>query len=87
MPTLNNRVSATCFAAVEDYMDVAFKHDLDPIHMALAWVTGRPFVTAAVFGARTPDQLIRILEGLETRLTDDVLEDIELVHQDHPAPY
>ncbi|WP_375173403.1 aldo/keto reductase [Pseudooceanicola sp.] len=87
IPDLNNRATPRSFAAVEDYMDLAFKHDLDPVHMALAWVASRPFVTSTVFGARTAAQLTRILDGLDLELSEEVLKDIDLVHRDHPQPY
>jgi aryl-alcohol dehydrogenase-like predicted oxidoreductase len=87
IPDLNNRVTPGSFAAVDDYMDIAFKHDLDPVHMALAWVASRPFVTSVVFGAHTGEQLDRVLAGLDTRLGEEVLRDIDLAHGDHPQPY
>jgi len=87
VPDLNNRVTPRSFAAVEDYMDLAFKHDLAPVHMALAWVASRPFVTSTVFGARTAEQLDRILAGLDLQLAEEVQKDIEIVHADHPHPY
>lgn len=87
MPDLNNRACPRSFAAVEDYGDVAFKHDLDPVHMALAWTATRPFVTSAVFGVTTPEQLTQVLQGIDLKLPEEVLKDIELVHKDHPLPY
>lgn len=86
-PDLNARATPRSFAAVEDYMDLAFKHDLDPVHMSLAWVAQRPFVTSVIFGARTQDQLTHILSGIDTQLGEEVLADIDIVSQDHPAPY
>lgn len=87
MPTLNNRATPRSFAAVEDYMDLAFKHDLDPVHMALAWAATRPFVTSAVFGVSSPDQMQRVLSGLNLALDNEVVKDINLVSADHPLPY
>ena len=87
MPDLNTRATPRAFAAVDDYMDVAFKHNLDPVQMALAWVAARPFVTTTVVGTRNAEQLQRVLNGLELELEEEVLKDIDLVHQDHPLPY
>ncbi|WP_136635080.1 aldo/keto reductase [Pseudooceanicola onchidii] len=86
-PSLNSRATARSFAAVEDYMDLAFKHDLDPVQMAMAWVTSRPFVTSAVFGTRTAEQLARVLEGADLTLSREFLDDVEIVRRDHPMPY
>ena len=55
--------------------------------MALAWAASRPFMASVIFGATTRDQLQHILDGVDLELDDEVLEDIDLVHRDHPMPY
>lgn len=85
--TLNNRATPNSFAAVESYLDIAFKHDLDPVQMAMTWAATRPFVASVVFGVRTAEQMTRILEGAALSLSDDVLTDIAKAHKDHPLAY
>ena len=87
VPELGGRKNDRVFKAVDDYLDVAFKHELDPVHMALAWAASRPFMASVIFGATTRDQLQHILDGVDLELDDEVLEDIDLVHRDHPMPY
>ncbi|MGI3168035.1 aldo/keto reductase [Pseudooceanicola sp. C21-150M6] len=87
VPDLGERKSDRAFAAVDDYLDIAFRHDLDPVHMALAWVAQRPFTTSTILGATTPDQLGHILSGLSLTLSDEVMNDLDEVHKNHPQPY
>jgi aryl-alcohol dehydrogenase-like predicted oxidoreductase len=87
VPDLGGRKTKRAFDAIDDYLDVAFKHDLDPVHMALAWVAQRAFTTSVIFGATTTDQLDRILNGVDLQLDQNVLEDLDLVYRDHPMPF
>ena len=87
VPELGGRKSPRVFDAVEDYIDLAFKHDLDPVHMALEWVAGRKFTTSVIIGATTGDQLDHILKGTSLKLTKEVCDDIDKVHRAHPMPY
>lgn len=87
VPELGGRRTDRAFAAVDDYIDLAFKHDLDPVQMAIQWVAGRPFTTAVIVGATTQDQLERILDGVDVTLAPEVLKDIDIVHKDHPLPF
>ncbi len=87
LPDLGQRRTQRAYAAVDDYLDVAFKHDLDMVGMALAFVASRPFVTSTVFGASDADQLARILEHSDLTLSDDVLADLNAVHRAHPMPF
>ncbi|WP_375690182.1 aldo/keto reductase [Pseudooceanicola sp. LIPI14-2-Ac024] len=87
MPDLGGRRTDQVFAAVDDYLDVALKHDLDVVGMALAFAASRPFTASVVFGATTEDQLQRILSQTELELSAEVLKDIEAVRRAHPMPF
>ncbi len=73
--------------AVQAYVDVAKKHQLDPSQMAIAFVNSRPFVTSTLIGATTMKQLKSNIDAINIQLGDDVLEDIELLRQEHPMPF
>jgi aryl-alcohol dehydrogenase-like predicted oxidoreductase len=73
-------------AATARYVDIARRHGLDPAQMALAFVTGQPFVTANIIGATTMAQLETNLASLDVALTDAVLAEIEAVHAEQPNP-
>jgi aryl-alcohol dehydrogenase-like predicted oxidoreductase len=74
--------------AAADYVALARRHGLDPAQMALAWVTGRPFVTSSIIGATTLEQLDADLDSADLTLSDHLLEEIEKIHvrQPNPAP-
>jgi aryl-alcohol dehydrogenase-like predicted oxidoreductase len=46
-------------------------------HLALAWVTQHPAVTAAIVGPRTPEQLADLLAGQDVVLDPAVLDRID----------
>ncbi|MCO1588210.1 aldo/keto reductase, partial [Escherichia coli] len=66
----------------------ARRHGLDPAQMALAFVRRQPFVASTLLGATTMDQLKTNIESLHLELSEDVLAEIEAVHQvyTYPAP-
>lgn len=72
--------------ATRDYVALAQKHGLDPAQMALAYVTGRTFVSSNIIGATSLEQLSSNLESAEIRLGDDLVSEIEAIHQRHPNP-
>jgi len=72
--------------ATERYVQLANDHGLDPAQMALAFVNRQPFVTANIIGATTTDQLKANIASLDVTLGMEVLEGIEVIHQDIPNP-
>ena len=84
---LGGRVTPRVFDAVDAYLAVAQKHNVDPIHMALAWCHSRPFMCSAIFGATTTDQLEHILDGADVVLSQECLDDLNAAHKAHPMPY
>ena len=72
--------------AAAAYVRIARDAGLDPAHMALAFVTGRPFVTSNIFGATTLEQLAHNLASAEVRLSADLLAALDGVHAENPNP-
>ncbi len=72
--------------ATEKYVALAHQHDLDPAQMALAYVNDRPFLTSTIIGATTMDQLRTNIDSINVSLSDEVLEGIEAIHNEHPNP-
>jgi aryl-alcohol dehydrogenase-like predicted oxidoreductase len=85
--TLGGRKTDRVFPAVDAYLDLAARHGLDPVHMALAFTVQRPFPVSTIFGATTAEQLAHILDGRDTTLPDTLLEEIDAIHAAHPMPY
>jgi len=72
--------------AISTYAALARKHGLDPAQMAIAFCLSRPFVTSAIIGATTMDQLKADIAAADLQLSQAVLEDIEQIHLDYPNP-
>lgn len=85
--TMGGRKSERVFAAVDAYLALAREHDLDPVHMALAWTVQRPFVTSSIFGATRLEQLDHVIAGMDLTLSQEVLSALDEVHKQHPMPY
>ena len=73
-------------AATEAYCQLAEQHGLDPAQMALAYINQQPFVTSNIIGATTMDQLKSNIASSEMTVSEEVLEGIEAIHQQHPNP-
>ncbi len=78
--------NAAAVTATEKYVALARRHDLDPAQMALAYVNGRPFLTSAIIGATTMEQLRSNIDSIDLRLSDEVLSEIEEIHNTHANP-
>ncbi|AJE48267.1 aldo/keto reductase [Celeribacter indicus] len=84
---LGGRAGARGWAAVAAYVEVAGKHGLDPVAMAVAWTLTRPFDVVPILGATSVEQLEASLGAADLTLTEEVLKDLEAVHKAHPMPY
>lgn len=72
--------------ATESYCALARARAIAPAALALAFVLARPFVASAIVGATTPDQLRESLGGLDLRLDDDLMADLDRIHAGNPNP-
>ena len=86
-PDLAGRATKRAHVAVDRYFDVARRHGLDLIHMALAWCRTRPFMASAIFGATRLAHLEHILRSVTVTLSEDCLMDIDKAHRDNPMPF
>lgn len=84
---LGGRMTPRVHGAVAAYADIADRHGLDLVHMALAFARSKPFMTSVIFGATTQVQLERILGAIGVELSDEVLADIDAAHRAHPLPF
>ena len=86
-PELGGRDVPRAYDAVAAYLEIAARHDLDAVQMALAWCRTRPFMASAIFGATTQPQLKHALGSVDVQLSDEVLQEIDQAHRAHPMPY
>ncbi len=87
VPEMGGRKSPRVFDAVAAYLDIADRHGLDPVHMALAWCRARPFMMSAIFGTTRVAQLEHVLAGADLELSDEVMTEINAAHRAHPMPF
>ncbi|MDX2482535.1 MAG: aldo/keto reductase [Pseudodonghicola sp.] len=87
VPDLGGRKGPRAFEAVAAYLEIAARHGIDPVHMALAWCGTRPFMASTIFGATRMAQLEHALASVEVKLSDQILEEIDAAHRAHPLPY
>ncbi len=83
---LGGRLSPQSLSVADEYVALATAHGLDPVHMALAFCTSRPFMAASIVGATTSSQLAHLLKGAELKLSDEVLEGIQAIYRRTPMP-
>ncbi len=73
--------------AVQDFITISKKHNLDPCQIALAFSLSRPFMTSVIFGATNKKQLINCIESKNLILDNSILEDINIFYRRHPVPF
>ena len=73
-------------SATAQYAALAMDSGLTPTQLALAFVTGQPFVTANIIGATTLEQLEENLKTSEVVLSEDVMKEINAIHKRIPNP-
>ncbi|WP_242128134.1 aldo/keto reductase [Sphingobium sp. Sx8-8] len=64
---------------VEQLIPVAEAAGISLIHLAVAFVMAHPAITSAIIGPRTPEQLEGYLSGIEVRLSDEILDQIDAI--------
>jgi len=74
--------------ATQKYLDLANKHGISLPQMALAFVTSRPFLTSCIIGATSMEQLKENIGSIDLSLSDELLKEIEAIHNEiaDPAP-
>jgi aryl-alcohol dehydrogenase-like predicted oxidoreductase len=68
-------------ALVERLRAIGQRHDASPGAVAVAWTLHNPAVTAAIVGARKPDQVNDMVAGAEIHLTEAELKELETFPQ------
>ena len=75
-------------AAVQAYADLAAKHGLTPLQLALGFARSRWFVTSTIIGASSLAQLQETLPAMQTAMPAALLAEIDAIHlrYTNPAP-
>jgi aryl-alcohol dehydrogenase-like predicted oxidoreductase len=72
--------------AVAAYDEVAKDAGLSLCQLALTFVNSRPFVTSNIIGATSLKQLQENISSIDVSMSSELLEKLELIHQDHTYP-
>jgi len=72
--------------ATYEYVKLAYESGLDPAQMALAFIINKPFVMSTIIGATTLEQLKNNIGSLNVKLSQDVINEIEVIHKKYPNP-
>jgi aryl-alcohol dehydrogenase-like predicted oxidoreductase len=68
------------------YVDVARRHGLDPVEMAIAFVRQRPFTTSVLVAASRSSQLEASLRAATLALPKEVIKELDAIHDASPNP-
>jgi aryl-alcohol dehydrogenase-like predicted oxidoreductase len=73
-------------AAFAAYVALAGETGLDPAQMAISFALSRPFVTSVLIGATTMQQLETDIGAIDIKLSSEIEERIDAIHQIHQNP-
>ena len=79
-PRLNRYETPGSEEAIDKYLKLAKKFDMNPAHLAVQFVTTRPFVTSNIIGATSMEQLKVAISSTDIKITDEILAEIEDIH-------
>jgi len=85
-PQFERYSSDNCYQATKQYLEIAEKHNLSLSKMALAFVNSRSFLTSNIIGATNLTQLAENIDSINVELSEDILKEIETVHNQIPNP-
>jgi aryl-alcohol dehydrogenase-like predicted oxidoreductase len=72
--------------AYDEYYKLAKECNITMVQLAQAFVNSRPFVTSNIIGATTMDQLKENIKSIDIKLTVEMMDKINLIHNNNPNP-
>ena len=72
--------------AINSYLDLAIKYELDPAQLALKFCDTRPFTTSTIIGATNMEQLKTCIDAFSIKWSDELESEIENLHLLRPSP-
>ena len=72
--------------AIEMYVNLAKKYEIDPAQLAIQFCNIQPFVTSTIIGATTMEQLKTCIESIHLDITKEMMNDIRSIHKEIPNP-
>jgi len=72
--------------AAKRYLKIAEENNMTLAQMSLAFVNQQPFVTSTIIGATNLEQLKENIDSIDVTLSDEILQQINEVHETIPNP-
>lgn len=72
--------------AISAYISLARRLGLDPVQMAIQFVTTRPFTTSTIIGATSLEQLKTALDSVHLSMDEELEDHIDAIHLQHTNP-
>ncbi len=85
-PQYTRYTSPQAVKATKRYCGIAEKHGLIAGQMALAFIEKQSFVTSTIIGATSIEQLKENIESIDLQLSEEILQEIDAVHEAIPNP-
>lgn len=85
-PNYNRYSNTEAMSLALKYDELAKKHGLSLVELALAFVDAQPFVTSNIIGATKMSQLKENIDSIGVILSDEILKEIDEVHKTQPFP-
>ncbi len=79
-------INPLAMRAYDEYYKLAKEYNLTMVQLAQAFVNSRPFVTSNIIGATTMDQLKENIECINIDLNKEILDKINIIHNNNPNP-
>ena len=79
-------INPLAMKAYDEYYNLAKEYNLTMVQLAQAFVNSRPFVTSNIIGATNMEQLKENIESVKIDLSEEIIEKINLIHNNNPNP-
>jgi aryl-alcohol dehydrogenase-like predicted oxidoreductase len=79
-------INPLAMKAYDEYYKLAKEYNMTMVQLAQAFVNSRPFVTSNIIGATTIDQLKENIGSISVKLNQEILDKINLIHNNNPNP-
>ncbi|MDA9073180.1 aldo/keto reductase [Pelagibacteraceae bacterium] len=79
-------INPLAMKAYDEYYELAREYNMTMVQLAQAFVNSRPFVTSNIIGATTMEQLKENIGSIGRELTEEMMEKINLIHNNNPNP-
>jgi len=83
-PNFNEPKLSRNLKLVEILRQIGKAHNVEPGVVAIAWTHRHPAITAAIVGARRPDQVDGVLPAAKFQLSDEEAARLEAFLRDNP---